>query len=91
MWQRSNAARARWPVTFIATRSGTPAPTCSARLSVGQLRFNNDPPDRDYFHAGAGLVLVLPGGFSPFLNYRALLGYNDQSGHAVTVGLRFPF
>ena len=60
-------------------------------LQRHRLRFNNDPPDRDYFHAGAGLVLVLPGGFSPFLNNRALLGYKDQSSHAVTVGLRFSF
>jgi outer membrane autotransporter protein len=55
------------------------------------FRFQNDPPDRDYFNAGAGVVFVLPGGFSPFVNYRALLGYKDQSSHTVTVGLRFAF
>ena len=56
-----------------------------------KLRFHNDPPDRDYFQAGAGLVLVLPGGYSPFINYRSLIGYKDVSSHAVTMGLRFSF
>ena len=56
-----------------------------------RLFFNNDPPDRDYFHLGAGLVVVLPRGFTPFVNYRTLLGYKDQWSHAVTLGLRFSF
>ena len=56
-----------------------------------QFRFENDPPDRNYFHVGAGLVVALPGGFYPFVNYRALLGYKDQSSHVVTAGLRFAF
>ena len=56
-----------------------------------KLRFQNDPPDRDYFRAGAGVVFVLPGGFFPFASYRALLGYRDQSSHIVTAGLRFVF
>jgi outer membrane lipase/esterase len=56
-----------------------------------KFRFQNDPPDRDYFNAGAGVVFVLPGGFTPFVNYRALLGYKDQSSHTVTAGLRFAF
>jgi uncharacterized protein YhjY with autotransporter beta-barrel domain len=60
-------------------------------LQRHKIRFHNDPPDRDYFHAGAGLVLVLPGGFSPFVNYRSLLGYKDHSSHIVTAGLRFSF
>ena len=60
-------------------------------LAQKKFRFQNDPPDRDYVNAGAGLVVVLPGGFSPFVNYRALLGYRDQSSHTVTAGLRFAF
>ncbi len=60
-------------------------------LAQKKFRFQNDPPDRDYFNAGAGVVFVLPGGFSPFVNYRALLGYKDQSSHTVTAGLRFAF
>ena len=60
-------------------------------LARKKFRFQNDPPDRDYFNAGAGVVFVLPGGFSSFVNYRALLGYKDQSSHTVTAGLRFAF
>jgi outer membrane autotransporter protein len=63
----------------------------SEDLAQAKFRFQNDPPDRDYFHAGAGVVFVLPGGFSPFVNYRTLLGYKDQSSHSVTAGLRFAF
>ena len=55
------------------------------------FRFDTDPPDRDYFHVGAGLVVALPGGFYPFVNYRALVGYEDESSHLVTVGLRVAF
>jgi outer membrane autotransporter protein len=55
------------------------------------FKFSNDPPDRDHFQVGVGLVALLPGGFSPFVNFRALLGYKDQSSHTVTAGLRFTF
>jgi|RhiMetdeSRZDD1v2_1073273.scaffolds.fasta_scaffold11694_4 outer membrane autotransporter protein len=56
-----------------------------------KFAFFNDPPDRDSFNVGGGVVMVLPGGFSPFVNYRALVGYRDQTRHTVTVGLRFAF
>lgn len=60
-------------------------------FSRTKLKFNNDPPDRDYFNVGAGVAVVLRNGLSPFLNYRALVGYKDRQNHAVTVGLRIPF
>jgi outer membrane autotransporter protein len=60
-------------------------------LAQAKLRFQNDPPDRDYVNVGAGVVFVLARGFSPFVNYRALLGYKDQSSHTVTAGLRVAF
>jgi outer membrane autotransporter protein len=53
--------------------------------------FQNDPPDRNYFNLGAGIVAVLPHGVLPFLNYRALVGYKNQSSHIATVGLRMEF
>jgi outer membrane autotransporter protein len=56
-----------------------------------KLRFQNDPPDRNYFNVNIGVVLVLPSGLLPFVNYRTLLGYHDQSSHTVTVGLRLSF
>ena len=55
------------------------------------FRFQNDPPDRNYFKLGAGIVLVLPHGFSPFVNYRALVGYQNQSSHIATAGVRIEF
>jgi hypothetical protein len=58
---------------------------------AGKFRFQNDPPDRNYFNLGAGIVAVLPHGFSPFLNYRALVGYKDQSSHIGTAGVRIEF
>ena len=56
-----------------------------------RFRFQTDRPDRDYFHVGAGLVVALPGNFYPFVNYRALLGYEDETSHVVTAGLRVAF
>jgi outer membrane autotransporter protein len=53
--------------------------------------FRNDPPDRDYVNLGAGVVVVLARGIAPFLNYRALVGYRDQSSHTVTAGVRIEF
>jgi outer membrane autotransporter protein len=60
-------------------------------LNRTAFRFENDPPDRNYFNLGAGIVLVLPHGISPFVNYRSLVGYKDQSSHTVTAGLRVEF
>ena len=55
------------------------------------FRYVLDAPDRDYFNVGAGVVLVLPNGLAPFLNYRELLGYRHQTNHTVTAGVRFSF
>lgn len=58
---------------------------------AGPFTFQNDPPDRNYFDLGVGIVAVLPHELQPFINYRALLGYNNQSSHIVTAGLRVAF
>ena len=60
-------------------------------LNRTPFRFENEPPDRNYFNLGAGINLQLPHGFSPFVNYRSLVGYKDQSSHIVTAGLRIEF
>jgi outer membrane autotransporter protein len=60
-------------------------------LGGTKLRFQTDAPDRDYFNAGVGVVLVLPGGLSPFFNFRQFFGYRSQSSQTFTVGLRFAF
>ena len=59
--------------------------------AAGPFSFQNDPPDRNYFDLGVGIVAVLPHELQPFINYRALLGYNNQSSHIVTAGLRVAF
>jgi outer membrane autotransporter protein len=59
--------------------------------SQQKFRFENDRPDRNYFNLGAGVVLVLARGISPFVNYRTLVGHKDQSSHIVTGGLRVEF
>ena len=60
-------------------------------LGKHRFRFQNDRPDRDYFNAGLGLVLVLPNGLSPFVNVRQFFGYENQSSTTITAGLRFSF
>jgi uncharacterized protein YhjY with autotransporter beta-barrel domain len=55
------------------------------------FKFENDRPDRNYFNLGGGLVLQLARGIAPFVNYRALVGYRDQSSHRVTAGVRIEF
>ncbi len=58
---------------------------------VGKFSFENDRPDRNYFNLGGGVVLQLARGIAPFVNYRALVGYRDQSSHRVTAGVRVEF
>jgi len=55
------------------------------------LSFESDGPDRDYFGLGFGVVMVLPHGLSPYLNYRALVGDSLKSTQTVTAGLRVEF
>jgi outer membrane autotransporter protein len=56
--------------------------------SQKRLRFRTAAPDRDWANLGAGLLWVLPRGFSAFANYRAQVGYLERSAHTVNVGLR---
>jgi outer membrane autotransporter protein len=55
------------------------------------LTYVLDPPDRDYFNLGAGVVVILRNGLAPFINFRELVGYQHQTNHTVTAGLRFSF
>ena len=56
-----------------------------------RISFVNDSPDRNYFGLGAGLVMVLPQGLSPYVNYRALVADDLKSTQTVTAGLRIEF
>ena len=60
-------------------------------LGRTRLRFQTDPPDRDYFNLGVGVVLVLPKNVSAFVNYRTMVGYSDREVHTVSGGFRVNF
>jgi outer membrane autotransporter protein len=63
------------------------------REDVGQtkLRFQTDPPDRNYANLGTGVTLVLPKGLQVFLSFRALVGYSDREAYTANGGLRINF
>ena len=52
------------------------------------MNFVTDPPDRDYFNVGAGVVFVLPDGISPFLNVSAEVANRFEETQTVTAGVR---
>ena len=52
------------------------------------VNFVTDPPDRDYFNVGAGVVFVLPDGVSPFLNFSAEVANRFEETQTVTAGVR---
>lgn len=52
------------------------------------VSFVTDPPDRDYFNVGAGVVFVLPDGISPFLNFSAEVANRFEETQTVTAGVR---
>ena len=53
-----------------------------------KFRFQNEVPVRNYFTAGTGLLMVLPNGWQPFVNFRAMIGNNQFNDYAGTFGLR---
>jgi uncharacterized protein with beta-barrel porin domain len=52
------------------------------------FQFQNDKPDRDFFHIGTGLGLVLPHGIQPFVNFETLLGNSQFTNFVGTAGIR---
>ncbi len=58
------------------------------KSSPTRFTFQNDVPVRNYFNLGTGLIAVLPGGFQPFINFRAMVGNNQFHNYAGTFGLR---
>jgi uncharacterized protein YhjY with autotransporter beta-barrel domain len=53
-----------------------------------KFRFQNDVPVRNYFNLGTGLMMVLPNGWQPFVNFRAMVGNEQFNNYAGTFGLR---
>lgn len=50
-----------------------------------------ESPDRNYFTVGAGVSATFARGVSAFVDYDALLGYDDIESHAFMVGTRMEF
>jgi outer membrane lipase/esterase len=57
----------------------------------GAVTFKLDQPDRNHFDLGAGVVVVLPDGINPFLNYEAEVGNYLAETQTVTAGVRLGF
>jgi outer membrane lipase/esterase len=57
----------------------------------GPITFKLDQPDRNHFNLGAGVVVVLPEGISPFLNYEAEVANYLEETHTLTAGVRMSF
>jgi len=45
-------------------------------------------PVRNYFMLGTGLMAILPNGWQPFVNFRAMVGNNQFQNYVGTFGLR---
>jgi uncharacterized protein YhjY with autotransporter beta-barrel domain len=58
------------------------------RATPVKFAFQNDPPDRNFFNLGTGLIMVLPNGWQPFVNFRAMVGNSQFENYAGTFGLR---
>jgi len=59
------------------------------RANPTRFAFQNEVPVRNYFNLATGLVAVLPNGWQPFVNFRAMVGNNQFNNYAGTFGLRF--
>jgi outer membrane lipase/esterase len=57
----------------------------------GPITFKLDQPDRNHFNLGAGVVVVLPDGISPFLSYEAEVANYLEETHTLTAGVRMGF
>jgi hypothetical protein len=58
------------------------------RSNPTKFTFQNEVPVRNYFNLGTGLVAVLPNGWQPFVQFRAMVGNNQFNNYAGTFGLR---
>ena len=56
--------------------------------ATGSIAFVTDDPDLNHFNVGAGVVLVLPDGISPFPNFQAEPANSLERTQTVTAGVR---
>ena len=57
-----------WIHEFMNNNDGSSVRYLNDPTGLSTFTAANESPDRDYFQVGAGLVAVLPGGWSPFAN-----------------------
>ncbi|MEP6934045.1 MAG: autotransporter outer membrane beta-barrel domain-containing protein [Nitrospirota bacterium] len=67
-------------ITVQFTEDQKPNPT--------RFTFQNEVPVRNYFNLSTGLVAILPNGWQPFVNFRAMVGNSQFDNYAGTFGLR---
>lgn len=66
--------------------------TYTASVGAGApFSFSGDQPDRNHFNVGGGVVVLLPNGVFPFINYQAEIANYLQQTHTVTGGVRLEF
>ena len=58
------------------------------RANPTKFAFQNEVPVRNYFNLATGLVAILPNGWQPFVNFRAMVGNHQFDNYAGTFGLR---
>ncbi|HEU5406214.1 MAG TPA: autotransporter outer membrane beta-barrel domain-containing protein [Nitrospira sp.] len=58
------------------------------RANPTRFTFQNESPARDYGNISTGLVMVLPNGWQPFVNFRAMVGNDQFTNYAGTAGVR---
>ena len=58
------------------------------RANPLKFNFQNEVPVRNWFNLGTGLIMVLPNGWQPFVNFRAMVGNEQFNNYAGTFGLR---
>jgi uncharacterized protein YhjY with autotransporter beta-barrel domain len=71
-----NPALGNTDITTLSTQTPT------------RFTFQNDGPDRDWLNLGAGIVAMLPNGYQPFVNFRAMVGNSQFTNYVWTFGLR---
>ncbi len=54
--------------------------------SGNSLALTTDDPDRNYFNFGVSLLLILPNGWMPFVDFETLLSYKDLNGNGTRSG-----
>lgn len=53
-----------------------------------RLRLEGDRRDADFFDIGLGVVLLLPNGWMPFVEYQTTVGHDDLDRDRIALGLR---